>query len=858
VREWLRDTGVGGKTAYTKRVPSWVFRASNRQIALFLGAYFACDGTVTAKGLDRHGRPRPDATVEFYSVSKALLQDVQHLLLRLGVQARLNRKNGRNRGNRHESWRLLFSRQDDVARFTASVPVPGVKQQRLRTLGSLRTAFDGRLLADPLTGSEPVGELECRCLTVEGDHTFTVDDLVVHNSIVISQRFPSWALGIKPDYRIRLCCYNEEHATRFSKINLELMRAPDYREWFPDPGARVPKVAKEDEWYTLARQMRLDAQPSFRALGLNSGFVGLGADLLIVDDPYKDRMEAYSETINRNIQGWWNDVVIPRMNPKTNAVVMFHRWHEQDFAGFLMEQGGWEYVRFPALADGLPGDPTWDEGVRQELGESLAPQRYSTPYLEAVKKSQGEQSFGSLYQGQPNPPKGAIFNSDHFRYYRVEGDHYVLLARDGSGDRERRVRRDQCQVVITQDTAGSTKKRADWTVLSVWAVTPWKEALLIHVYREQQLGPQVMELMQAAIRAHGATKLIVEANGLALPIVQAVQQKGFPVVGVWVHTDKKARAAGAAARYEAGGFYHPHSSVEGSAAWFDGFEKELISFQGVDTDIDDRVDTVSLLASNTMQPNQILPEFGVHTHVADSPLEWDEALPLVVGWAAKPVLAFAAVQLGQDGVVRVFGGGAAHPGEGAEGFRDAVYGWLSRRFDADVERLPLKHYGSPDWWGKGSSVLAREGWALLQTMRRGASAASGYAEDGDVDVDRAGTGWTLLPGEAAYTARVETLRKFLSRLGHGGLPALQVDPRAGQVVEALNGGFAFRVDGSGRTLPEPEVNKHLAVAEALGQACCKLPSATPALSVEQLEDREAARDAGGWGGYTSRGTGRRR
>jgi hypothetical protein len=707
---------------------------------------------------------------------------------------------------------------------------------------------------------DPWQEIMCRILTrllyEEGVRLLIHGPPQFGKSIVISQRFPSWALGIKPDYRIRLCCYNEEHATRFSKINLELMRAPDYREWFPNPGARVPLRAKEDEWYTLARAARLDAQPSFRALGLNSGFVGLGADLLIVDDPYKDRMEAYSETINANIQGWWNDVVIPRMNPRTNVVVMFHRWHEQDFAGHLLKQGGWEYIRFPALADGLPGDPTWDEGLRTEIGESLAPQRYSTPYLEAVKARQGEQSFGSLYQGQPNPPSGAIFNRADFRYYRVEGDHYVLA----SQDRERRVRRDQCQIVTTQDTAGSTKKRADWTVLATWALTPWKEALLLHVARVQERAPAVQERMKATIRTRRGVKLIVELNGLSLPIVQNVQHDGYPVVGVWVHTDKKARASAAAARYQAEGIFHPHPDAGLDADWegtsLPEWEAELVSFQGVDTDVDDQVDTVSLLASQIMHSNQILPEFGTQTHVADDPLEWDADLPLVLGWAAKPVLAFAAVQLGRDGVVRAFGGGAAEPGEGAERFRDAVYGWLARRFQEEVAALAVKHYGDPAWWQKGSASTAREGWALLQTLKRGAKAASGYAEDGDVDVDRDGTGWTILPGEGAYTTRVETLRKLLSRLAPGGIPAFQVDPRAGQVVECLNGGFCYRTDGSGRSLPEPEVNRHLAVAEALSQAVSKLPAVAPALSDEQEEDRRARAEA--WGGYAGRGSGRRR
>ncbi|HRC27252.1 MAG TPA: LAGLIDADG family homing endonuclease, partial [Alphaproteobacteria bacterium] len=81
VREWLRKTGLAGKVSRTKRVPEFVFTAGSAAVSNFIGAYFACDGTVSLKGLDRHGRPRPDACIEFYSVSRDLLKDVQHLLL---------------------------------------------------------------------------------------------------------------------------------------------------------------------------------------------------------------------------------------------------------------------------------------------------------------------------------------------------------------------------------------------------------------------------------------------------------------------------------------------------------------------------------------------------------------------------------------------------------------------------------------------------------------------------------------------------------------------------------------------------------------------------------------------------------
>jgi hypothetical protein len=139
-------------------------------------------------------------------------------------------------------------------------------------------------------------------------------------SLIISQRFPAWMLGKKPLGRVRLACYNISHAERFSKVNLSIMQSAEYQAMFPD--ALVPDRTTAEEWSTVARAKLLDANPSFKALGLGTGFTGLGVDTLIIDDPYKNRQEALSEATNVNLWGWWSDVVLPRMNPSTNVVVM--------------------------------------------------------------------------------------------------------------------------------------------------------------------------------------------------------------------------------------------------------------------------------------------------------------------------------------------------------------------------------------------------------------------------------------------------------------------------------------------------------------------------------------------------------
>ncbi|WP_230687892.1 hypothetical protein, partial [Streptococcus pneumoniae] len=76
-----------------------------------------------------------------------------------------------------------------------------------------------------------------------------------------------------------------------------------------------------------------------------TGFVGQGVDTLIIDDPYASPQDAYSAAVRLSVDTFWDAGASVRLNPDTNVVVMFHRYHEEDIAGYLMAKGGWEVIR---------------------------------------------------------------------------------------------------------------------------------------------------------------------------------------------------------------------------------------------------------------------------------------------------------------------------------------------------------------------------------------------------------------------------------------------------------------------------------------------------------------------------------
>ncbi len=230
-------------------------------------------------------------------------------------------------------------------------------------------------------------------------------------SVITSQRLPAYLIGCDPSTRVGLACYNETHSTGFGQVVKDLMLGPEFVEAFPDAKARIDKDAPAARFATEARKAKADAQPSFLAMGLLSGFTGKGVDHLVVDDPYKSAEEAKSQTINEKVWRWWSQTAGPRIPDTANVVVMFHRYHEDDFAGRLLSEGGWEYYRFPAIADANEdgSDPTG-----RTVDELLSPMR-SREWLEK-QKARDIFTFLGQFQGTPRPEEGGFFNTGRFQY----------------------------------------------------------------------------------------------------------------------------------------------------------------------------------------------------------------------------------------------------------------------------------------------------------------------------------------------------------------------------------------------------------------------------------------------------------
>ncbi len=117
----------------------------------------------------------------------------------------------------------------------------------------------------------------------------------------------------------------------------------------PFPFARPRFKNTESEWETTMGG-------GLKAVGVGAGITGFGANLIVIDDPVKNREQANSLTYRDKVWNWWNNDLYTRLEPGGQVVLIQTRWHEDDLAGRLlrqMDEGGeqWEVVDLPALAE---------------------------------------------------------------------------------------------------------------------------------------------------------------------------------------------------------------------------------------------------------------------------------------------------------------------------------------------------------------------------------------------------------------------------------------------------------------------------------------------------------------------------
>ena len=251
-------------------------------------------------------------------------------------------------------------------------------------------------------------------------------------SEICSIQFPAWFIGSRPDKSIIATSYSAELATDFGRQVRNLVDSEEYKNLF-DTRLAEDSTAK-GRWSTSEGGM-------YYAVGVGGSVTGRGADILLIDDPIKNRQDADSPVIRNGIGSWYISTARTRLSPDGAIVVINTRWHDDDLSGRILKgenKDSWVVVDFPAIA-------TKDEEFRKE-GEPLWGSRYSLQNLLETKQDIGSFEWSALYQQTPIDEESQEFKRDWFRYSKQE-----------------EVEKLNTSNFVTIDTAVSQQDSADYT-----------------------------------------------------------------------------------------------------------------------------------------------------------------------------------------------------------------------------------------------------------------------------------------------------------------------------------------------------------------------------------------------------------
>jgi len=367
----------------------------------------------------------------------------------------------------------------------------------------------------------------------------------------ITETFPSCFLGNNPEKSVMLLSYNDDSAKKFGIRNREKFGRYGKDIW----DLEVSKQRSENKYWEIEGHTG-----KLISAGFGGSITGEGADLLIIDDPVKNRQEAYSKTVRDTNWNEYISTVDTRIHQGASRIVIQTRWHDDDLSGRILKiENDWEIYKFPALA--LENDP-----LGRKEGEALCPTWMDAETL-LKKKSLQQGEFESLYQQNPVPESGNIFQRKWFGYYRRLPEQFDM-------------------VIDSWDLAFKDMDSSDYVACGVWGKLG-PNLYLIDRKKGHWGFTATLREMKAIREQHpyiDGTLVEDKANGSA--VMDVLKREISSIVSVEPNGSKEARAYAASPTIEAGNVLLPEG-----APWVEEYLEEMIRFPSAPHD--DEVDQTS-------------------------------------------------------------------------------------------------------------------------------------------------------------------------------------------------------------------------------------------------------------------------
>ena len=391
-------------------------------------------------------------------------------------------------------------------------------------------------------------------------------------SELASRTLPAWIFGQDPTQRIIACSYSADLASDMNADVQRIMTSPAYHDLFPHSSLNTKSnITSLQPKRNASRFDIVNNTGYYISTGVGGPITGKGADKGIIDDPVKNKEEAFSPVFREKVWQWYTSTFYTRMEGEGSICLIMTPWHEDDLAGRLLKQmkddpdaDQWEVVRLPAIAT----DPKEAYDPRK-IGDALWPEKYSIKDLSRIR-SIIQSHFQALYQLRPSAEEGNIIKKEWFGYYNP-------------------VEVKPTTVNFYLDTAYTDNKQNDRTAILAWFVRDR------HIYVRSSRAvwknfPDLIKFLKTYVVENGYTgssKIYIEPKASGLSVGQQLKSDtNLNIVFDKPPKDsKETRVRAKTSVLEAGRVLLPQDAL-----WLPEFLAELASFPNAAHD--DQVDAL--------------------------------------------------------------------------------------------------------------------------------------------------------------------------------------------------------------------------------------------------------------------------
>jgi predicted phage terminase large subunit-like protein len=387
-----------------------------------------------------------------------------------------------------------------------------------------------------------------------------------------SNWLPTCFLRKFPRKKVILGTYGQDYANKWgAKVRENLTLNPRIR--IP---MRLDTASKKKFMTSEGGQMMV--------AGVDGPATGEGADLFIVDDPYKNPEEAMSTDIRMKVMQWFRAVANTRLQSGGSVIVMHTRWMDDDLIGELSREGGWICLNFEAVCEHPELDP-----IGRKLGEALCPPRYTAEDLAQKRIDVTDLFWFPMYQGTPLNTAGAIVLETDIQYY------------DALPELEEKA--------IFADLTYEKDEENDFAVFEVWG-RRGANIYLVDQIRARMGLPEQLDAFARIIAAHPTAyhkEIEEKANGAA--VISLVKDKIPGIASNKPQTSKGARLAAVSPLYKTKNMWYPRAATH---PWVKNnvYEVTRMTLAGSKASHDDTVDTATMAGAYFGRMNSSLQKLA--------------------------------------------------------------------------------------------------------------------------------------------------------------------------------------------------------------------------------------------------------